>query len=1349
MTLEEPSITPAQVKAARALLGWSQRDLATHAKVAVSTVADFERGQRVPMPNNIDAIRQAIEAGGVRLAAGGAVVGSLPAHTSPSSLKGQPIRWIDATDLGQWGERRDGQDAMPELLSRLIRAEVGHAARLRFPSGDSVMFSGWDGICEVASGTANLPAGRSAWEIGTQRQRIAEKASEDLDKRTKATPAPDRTGTTFVFVTTRRWPAKDKWLKERRGKGDWREVLVLDADDLVHWIELHAAVGYWLAARIGKRPPGLMPLDEAWEEWSRSTKWPMSADLVLAGRDEEAAELLKWLRASPSVSSVQAESLDEAVAFLHAAIEQLPPEYRAPYHARTLIASSPETARMLGDGPSPLIIVLTNGDAGLAERLASKGHHVFAAFGSEVGVPERLIRLPRPRRLAIEAALIGMGMPEADAERFARDCGRSLAALRRLVPAAAGRAAPAWSQAPTARQLIPAMLAGAWQENNESDCQALSRLANKDYAVMAEALAPWNSALDSPLRRVADAWKVASPLDMWFRLAPFVRDADLEAFTDVAFETLTTEVAGETRTLADWVRGAAPAATRPSELLRSGIAESLVTLAVHGKRASAVSDAERRAEALVQRLLDGADERRWLALARLLRDLAEAAPDTFLSALDDALARPEPPVMALFEEHGSNHSDLLWALKTLAWNPDYFARAAGVLSVLARLDRGGRYTNRPKEALRSIFLLWNPQTATPLDQRLKVLNSLRKREPGSAWDLMLDLMPRGHDSVTPSPRPRWRDFPTEAKEIVTYGLIGRGTAAIMDWLLEDAGTSPERWLSIIDLLSDIEPDKRAAARKGLTDVLACMNDGADRARIRKALRQLLYRHRELPDAGWSLPEPELAPIEAIYRQLTPDDPADEVEWLFADPFPNMPDPSPNGDYQAGQVRAAGLRRQAVERIFATDGIEGVLRLFRPTVLVNLIGRALGEAAVPFAAKHEAAARALLETGDRGADFVFGLLADSGADVASLPEALAERARRDGWPQAAVVRLLLAMQARREAWALAREFGSGVEAEYWARMPPFFARDDDADDVAYAVRHLLDAGRAREALSVVGRAPSKFEADLLVEVLLTAARAPVPKHAHANDHTMFDWYVQQALEQLDKVGVPEEQLARVELAYLPMLNLARHYPHGRPPKVVYKMLAGHPKMFVEVVCMLYRPSEGSGIVEERDPSDMAASARARNAWDLLHHFDHVPGTQPGGVDGQKLETWVAEVRRLCAKVGRTEVGDQQIGQVLAHAPADPDGVWPHAAVRDVIEISRSRDLEIGVLIGCRNAKGATSRGPEDGGEQERDLAAQYRAWSKATAFEWPRTSALLERLARDYEADGRWHDDRRESDDWRY
>jgi DNA-binding XRE family transcriptional regulator len=47
------------------LLGVSQGDLAERAHVARQTIVDFERGARTPYPNNLTAIRTALEAAGV------------------------------------------------------------------------------------------------------------------------------------------------------------------------------------------------------------------------------------------------------------------------------------------------------------------------------------------------------------------------------------------------------------------------------------------------------------------------------------------------------------------------------------------------------------------------------------------------------------------------------------------------------------------------------------------------------------------------------------------------------------------------------------------------------------------------------------------------------------------------------------------------------------------------------------------------------------------------------------------------------------------------------------------------------------------------------------------------------------------------------------------------------------------------------------------------------------------------------------------------------------------------------------------------------------------------------------
>lgn len=63
-------LDPAQCRAARALLSWSQAELEKAATVAKKTIADFERGARQPHPRTLAALRTAFEAGGIEFIAG-------------------------------------------------------------------------------------------------------------------------------------------------------------------------------------------------------------------------------------------------------------------------------------------------------------------------------------------------------------------------------------------------------------------------------------------------------------------------------------------------------------------------------------------------------------------------------------------------------------------------------------------------------------------------------------------------------------------------------------------------------------------------------------------------------------------------------------------------------------------------------------------------------------------------------------------------------------------------------------------------------------------------------------------------------------------------------------------------------------------------------------------------------------------------------------------------------------------------------------------------------------------------------------------------------------------------------
>jgi transcriptional regulator with XRE-family HTH domain len=59
------SITAAQCRAARGLLGWSQQELAHVAAVGIVTIYQFESGKAAPRRATLTVIRLAFEAAGV------------------------------------------------------------------------------------------------------------------------------------------------------------------------------------------------------------------------------------------------------------------------------------------------------------------------------------------------------------------------------------------------------------------------------------------------------------------------------------------------------------------------------------------------------------------------------------------------------------------------------------------------------------------------------------------------------------------------------------------------------------------------------------------------------------------------------------------------------------------------------------------------------------------------------------------------------------------------------------------------------------------------------------------------------------------------------------------------------------------------------------------------------------------------------------------------------------------------------------------------------------------------------------------------------------------------------------
>src|SRR5712692_10362942 len=124
------------------------------------------------------------------------------------------MKWIDATDLEQWADRRDSQALLPEVIRQLVYATVAAAHRIEFRTGEGVQLPGWDGYVETPTETVHVPAGISCWELGAGAG-IGTKANSDYDGRTADPLAVTPNDAAFIFVTPRRWAGKATWVQEK------------------------------------------------------------------------------------------------------------------------------------------------------------------------------------------------------------------------------------------------------------------------------------------------------------------------------------------------------------------------------------------------------------------------------------------------------------------------------------------------------------------------------------------------------------------------------------------------------------------------------------------------------------------------------------------------------------------------------------------------------------------------------------------------------------------------------------------------------------------------------------------------------------------------------------------------------------------------------------------------------------------------------------------------------------------------------------------------------------------------------------------------------------------------------
>lgn len=1245
---------------------------------------------------------------------------------------------IRADDLNRWASRITAAHEFPKLVRLLVHATARGLKQVDFPADEAVRLPGWDGKVLAEEGSPFFPAGFSAWELGTGNNPCA-KANDDYDKRTANPLGVDPCQATFVFATPRRWPGRDAWAEEKRAEGRWKDVIAFDAESFVQWLESAPAVSAWLAPLVGSMPPDAHALETVCDNFRAATKPALDLSGLLVARDSERAKLLAFLQGPPLVIEISAMTVAEAAAFVGACIESLPEHERDSLWARAIWVDSSAGLRAIALLGRPLIVI-ASGEL----PVGSTQHHFVRACTSRGSGAGNAIELgAQPISLLVEY-LAKQGLDRNDAYERCQEAGGYLERVRHTLLAFTP-AVPEWAAPAVGVTVAAVILIGEWDESYETDKAIVSAIAGVAYEQFVCAVTPFQSSPWPLISCAGTVWKVYARPTAWRLLEPSLMKHQLEAFLQSAHDVLLEpdprfDLAPEERWMAN-IHGKRRA---HSGHLRNGLVGGLLHAAAIG-RDDAACYAGRRAQSWIngacRQLFDKRSEPGfWRRVRGELQELAEAAPDKFLTALEVDLTQAKPQVCDLFEEEGAHgaclHADLLWALELLSCAPEYVGRVVLVLAALAERDRGGRWANRPLTSLTEMLLPCQPQCCAATPERKLLFARISQRFPKLGWELGKSLMPNETSVITPTARPKLRTWTPEKEQKPV--LIAEYWAEIQDIserLLELAGKDTNRWYFLLSSLNSFMPHLKECVLRGAEE-LDHQIKGDDRLSFWSLLRKLLHDHNQFSakeDVKWVYPREILDRLEALYAKLTPEDPVSQLAWLFALHVERPTDVAP--DWRDEQEKISTAQAAAAE-ILARLDLNALVAALPRFENHRMLGYCLGRSSRAGAIEPALLRRCATSADGRERDLVRGFSnARYGAEPGKFLHRWCSRESPDFISDQAAGTMLQGLPASPEIWDAVEAVGPLCRESFWKEVDiHLFDRPREAERAA---RNLLSVGRALAAIDLLAANVEDrwLAGDGDVRLVIEMLEAGV---AEANANPAHGQRVAYDIARLIKALIDSKRLDLDELMHLEWIYFGVLEHQAQHDLVIYQHLISHPELLLQLIALIYIP-EGESREGRPEPSETERAA-ATQAWSILNEWKPFSGTAPHEMpSAEELMTTIKQVRKLAAERHHSGIVDDHLGKALASSPLGKDGVWPHESVRDVFECCSSEALADGFVAGKQNLRGVTSRSPGDGGEQERQLAAQYETWQRELAVSHPLTSALIGRLAEGYRAEATWED----------
>ncbi|MCL2043768.1 MAG: hypothetical protein FWG89_06490 [Treponema sp.] len=798
-------------------------------------------------------------------------------------------------------------------------------------------------------------------------------------------------------------------------------------------------------------------------------------------------------------------------------------------------------------------------------------------------------------------------------------------------------------------------------------------------------------------------WKVKGKIKILLKYASFFYDSHLDSIKNISLKVLSEihpmfDLVSEDR-FAFALHGKHP---KYSSELRKGISETLAFLGIHGKELKNCTPQKPEGIVIlaIRELFLNKDWQLWASLDDVLPILAEAAPDEFLSSVENALKQSPCPFDALYIQEGdgitgANYmTGLYWALETLAWSEDLLARTILVLAELAARDPGGKWSNRPDNSIITILLPWLPQTIAPIEKRLASLKGVQRNLPDIAWKILIELLPKRHQTSCYTRKPKFRNFiPADWEEGVLrneyWEQVNKYAAMTID-MVKNTKNDIQYISELVDNLENIPRSSYDVFLQFLSSDDIVKLPDKQKVTIWEKMCILVRRHRNYFDAERALPVEQIDLLEQTAEKLAPANPEYLYRHLFFDSDLELK--GKNEEWDIFQERMKKQRIMALQQIYGINKTDSVV-LFAEIVENPAI------------------------VGD-----TFAYIANEKNDSELLPSFLDydelylkqlisgyiwTRYRNNGlkwieslkvinWTNEQKCNFLLFLPFEDKIWEKAEEFLGEHVGEYWKKINANI-NPIAQNNILHAIENLSKYGRPRFAFSCIyAHYHSKKELykELAIKTLLDGV---------SSDESIGSIYKYQVTEIIKllqgDIDIDENKLFKIEWAYLPFLN---DYYYAEP-KLLGKYLSQKPDFFIEIIQLLYRSKKDG-------KSDKKATKKNKNllenAWKLLHEWKLPPGKlDDGSFSDDVLRKWVNEVKIKTIESGYFEAAMTHLGHVLFYTGPDKDGLWIQQPALEILDEKNNEHIRRGFLSEVYNSRGIYFIDPS--GKPEKELADSWR------------------------------------------